>query len=75
MLPIPAGERISHLEEASMGDLLIVQSKVREIIKKSKMNTSGDAIEALSKAVEDMVKAACKRAGANKRKTVQGRDV
>ena len=32
-----------------MGDLLVVQSKVREIIKKNKMNASGSAVEALSR--------------------------
>ncbi len=58
-----------------MGDLLVVQSKVREIIKKNKMNASGTAVEALSKAVEELVKKACKRADANHRKTVQDRDI
>lgn len=58
-----------------MGDLLVVQSKVRELIKKSKMNASGTAVEALSKAVEDLVKKACTRAAKNGRKTVQDRDV
>lgn len=58
-----------------MGDLLVVQSKVREIIKKNKMNASGTAVEALSKAVEGLVKAACGRAAKNGRKTVQDRDV
>lgn len=58
-----------------MGDLLVVQSKVRELIKKSKMNASGSAVEALSKAVEGLVKAAVGRAQKNGRKTVQDRDV
>ena len=58
-----------------MGDLLVVQSKVREIIKKNKMYASSTVVEALSEAVEGLVKAACKRASKNGRKTVQDRDV
>lgn len=58
-----------------MGDLLVVQSKVRELIKKNQCNASGSAVEALSKAVEGLVKAAVNRAKKNGRKTVQDRDV
>lgn len=58
-----------------MGEVLVVQSKVKELIKKSKKNTSGDAIVALSKSLEDLVKKACARAEANGRKTVQSRDI
>lgn len=58
-----------------MGEVLVVQSKVKELIKKSGCNTSGDAIGALSKSVEGLVKAAVARAKANNRKTVQDRDI
>ncbi len=56
------------------GGILVVKSKVRELIKKSRMNTSGDAIEALSKAVEELVKSACRHAAADHRDTVEADD-
>lgn len=58
-----------------MGDLLVVQSKVKELAKKMGCRTSGDAIGAFSKAVEASVKAAVNRAKANKRQTVKAGDV
>ncbi|MCD6547088.1 MAG: DUF1931 domain-containing protein [Nanoarchaeota archaeon] len=58
-----------------MAELLVVGSKVRNVIKKAKCNMSGDFIKALSKEVENLVKKACMRAKANKRKTVRAADL
>lgn len=62
------------MEVFSMTDLLVVGSKVKEEIKKYDCNTAGDAVEALSKMVEDVIKKAAERAKANGRKTVRAED-
>lgn len=54
---------------------LIVQSKVREYIKKKKLNTGGDALGALDKVVMGLIDDAAKRAKGNDRKTLLARDV
>jgi histone H3/H4 len=56
-------------------EILVVQSKVRDMIKAEGCATSQDAVEALSKEIERMVKKAVERAKENGRKTVQGKDV
>jgi histone H3/H4 len=56
-------------------EILVVQSKVRDLIKAEGCATSQDAIDALSKEIERMVKKAVERAKENSRKTVQGKDV
>ncbi len=55
----------------------VVQSKVREYIKKSDkdMRLSPDFMKALSGAVEKMVKEAISRAKKNKRKTLRDYDL
>ena len=58
-----------------MTELLVVQSKVKEVAKNAKMNTAGDFGEALSTKVEGMVKEAVNRAKANGRKTIRGCDL
>lgn len=58
-----------------MGEMLVVQSKVREIVKKTDANMSGDFVEALSNKVEEMVTQAVNRAKANGRKTVRSYDL
>jgi histone H3/H4 len=58
-----------------MGDVLVVQSKVREAVKNGGANMSGDFAEALSAKVADMVSKAVERAKANGRKTVRGYDL
>ena len=58
-----------------MGDLLVVQSKVRDLAKKAKLRLSGDAVGELSKKVEDIMKAAGARAKANKRQTIKAADL
>jgi len=58
-----------------MAELLVVGSKVREVIKKGDMNMSGEFLDALSKKVEGEVKRAIERAKANGRKTVRENDL
>jgi len=58
-----------------MAELLVFGSRVKEIIKKNKMNMSGDFTKALSKKVEELVKDAIKRAKSNGRKTVRPYDL
>jgi len=58
-----------------MSQVLVVQSKVRQAIKKQKCNMSGDFAEDLSKVVAEMVADACNRAKSNGRKTVRGYDL
>ena len=58
-----------------MADMLVVQSKVRDQVKNAKLRLSGDAVEALSKAVADLVAKAGARAKANKRLTIKASDI
>ena len=58
-----------------MGQILVVQSKVKALAKKNKVRLSGQAVGALSSVVEDAIKNAATRAKANKRKTIQKQDV
>ena len=56
-------------------DVLVVASKVKGYIKAKNMNTSADAIGALSEQVYCMLDAATTRTKANGRKTVKAQDV
>ena len=58
-----------------MSDALVVGSKVREVIKKGKMNMAGDLIKGLSERVEWKIKRAMERAKHNGRKTVRSGDL
>ena len=58
-----------------MSDMLVVQSKVREQVKKRGANMAGDFADELSKKVADYVDDAIKRARANGRKTVRANDL
>lgn len=58
-----------------MAEILVIQSKVRDQVKKAKLRLSGDAIEALSKAVADLINRAGARAKANKRQTIKASDI
>lgn len=58
-----------------MADSLVVQSKVREYLKKSgDVRLSKDAIDSLNSVVECSLKKAIDRAKANDRKTVRSAD-
>lgn len=56
-----------------MAELLVVRSKIKEAAKG--MNVSGDFADALSEKVRELVADAVRRAKANKRSTVQSRDL
>jgi histone H3/H4 len=58
-----------------MGELLVVQSKLKELIKKKGCHTSADSVKAFSKVVEDSVNKAVVRAKANGRKTIKAMDL
>lgn len=61
-----------------MGDLLVVQSKVKDVARKvggKDLRFSGDAVKALSDCVGDILKKAANRAKANGRKTVKPQDL
>jgi histone H3/H4 len=57
-----------------MGDSLVVQSKVREVVKKANLRLASDAVDALSKVVEDHLKKAAERCKANNRQTIRPAD-
>lgn len=57
-------------------ETLVVTSKVKKYIKeKGDCNTSGETIEALSKAVEKLCERGLEAAKADGRKTVMARDI
>lgn len=61
-----------------MGDLLVVQSKVKEAAKKvggKDLRFGGDAVKTLSDRVSAIIKEASVRAKGNKRKTVKPWDI
>lgn len=58
-----------------MVDILVVQSKVKQVAKKNKMRMSADAVTALSKEVEGRLKKAAQRAKANRRQTIKASDI
>jgi histone H3/H4 len=62
-------------EETILAEILVVQSKVREMIKAKGCSTSADAVEALSAEVNRLINRAIERTKANGRKTVKGSDI
>lgn len=56
-------------------EILVVQSKVKDFIKKKGCQTSATAIDALSQRVEALLNDACERAKSNNRSTVKDRDI
>ncbi|OYT30964.1 DUF1931 domain-containing protein [Candidatus Woesearchaeota archaeon ex4484_78] len=59
-----------------MGDI-IVRSKIKEYaeVDGTKFQVASDFADALAKKVEELIKEACRRAQANGRKTVMGKDL
>jgi histone H3/H4 len=55
-------------------ETLVVQAKVKQLIKKNKMNCASDVMGALTAVVEHQVSSAVKRAKSNGRKTVRAND-
>jgi hypothetical protein len=60
---------------AKKREVLVVASKVKEVIKGLGGQSSGDLIEALSDKVHDLLTAAAGRAKKNDRKTVRAYDL
>jgi histone H3/H4 len=58
-----------------VAEILVVQSKVREMIKGKGCSTSADAIDALSNEITRLINRAVERTKANGRKTVKGSDI
>lgn len=56
-------------------DILVVQSKVKEYIKRKGCQTSATAIDALSQRVANLLNEAVERAKSNNRATVKDRDI
>lgn len=61
-------------EAPAPGEMLLVASKVKQIIKDAGCNTAGDALEGLNAYVNWLVVQATKRAAENGRKTVRAHD-
>ena len=59
---------------AAPPQMMLVASKVREMIKDAGCNTAGDALDGLNAYVGWLVKQAAKRAAENGRKTVRAHD-
>jgi histone H3/H4 len=55
-------------------EMLLVASKVRQLIKDAGCNTAGDALDGLNAYVDWLVQQAAKRASENGRKTVRAHD-
>lgn len=55
-------------------ETLVVQAKVKQLIKKNKMNCASDVMGALTAVVVAQVTGAVKRAKSNGRKTVRAND-
>ncbi len=55
-------------------EMLLVSSKVRQLIKDAGCNTAGDALDGLNNYVAWLVEQAAKRASENGRKTVRAHD-
>lgn len=59
---------------AKPAEMLLVASKVRQMIKDAGCNTAGDALDGLNAYVAWLIQTAAKRASANNRKTVRAHD-
>jgi hypothetical protein len=60
---------------SDVSDILVVQSKIRDMIKGKGCSTSADAIDALSAEVTRIINRAVERTKSNGRKTVKGSDI
>lgn len=56
-----------------MSDMVVVRSKIKEIA--GEMNVASDFPEALNEEVVALIKKSCERSRANKRSTIQARDL
>jgi len=60
---------------AAKNEALVVQSKVKNLIKKSKMKCSSDVVTQLNKVITQTVAKGVERAKANGRKTLRAADL
>ncbi len=58
----------------SSGEMIVVSSKAKALLKKAGCNTASDALEALNKVLYWYIEQAAARAKANGRKTVRSYD-
>lgn len=56
-------------------EVVVVGSKVKEVIRSAGLRSDGDLVQAISDKVHEMLAAAIARAGANKRGTVRPYDL
>lgn len=57
------------------GPVLVVQSKLRDLVKKLKMKCSSDVIDEMNRQVTMCITRGAERAKANGRKTLRGADL
>ena len=62
-------------KKPSKVETLVVQSKLKDLIKKSKMNCSSDVMPEFSRIISDLVERGVERARANGRKTLRATDL
>ncbi len=55
--------------------VLVVGSKVKDVVREAGLQSSGELVEAVSNKVYDLIEAACARASENGRKTVRAYDL
>lgn len=65
---------MSENHDAASKEMLLVASKVKEVIKKFNCNTSSDALDGLNTWMYWLIEQAAKRAEANGRKTIRAHD-
>ena len=56
-------------------EILVVGSKVKEVVRSAGLRSDGELVQAVSDAVHDVLEAAIKRAESNKRGTVRPYDL
>lgn len=62
-------------KSGSKSQPLVVQSKVKDVVRKAKMKCSSDVIDAINHVVQTTLLRGCDRARANGRKTLRGADL
>jgi hypothetical protein len=62
-------------KKAAAREVLVVGTKVKDVVKAAGLQSSGELIEAISGKVHDLLTAAAKRASENGRKTVRSHDL
>jgi histone H3/H4 len=62
-------------KKAKQREVVVVASKVKEAIKESGCQSSGDLVEAISEKVHELLEAAVERAKSNGRATVRPYDL